>query len=140
MVSGSSTFVPVMAANSLATPKIDKQSGRLGVTSASRIASPRNEDNGCPASAESSKTKMPAWSSPSPSSLSEQTIPDDSIPLIVAAFKDSSFPVLLLIIKAPSFAKAIFCPGVTLGAPQTTVTISSFPRFTLGSRSLSAFG
>ena len=51
-------------------------------------------------------------------------MPDDRTPLIFAALRGSTLPVLLLSSIAPSRAKAIFCPAATLGAPQTTVAVS----------------
>ena len=133
---GSDKGFPVSARTSRAMPTTLRQSGRLGVTSKSSTMSskPAAIAKGVPGSKASSKTMMPSWLSPSPSSSSAQIIPSDSMPRIFA----------LLIVKSPGSvqpgsATATFCPDATLGAPQTIV-LTSPPTSTLHTERRSAFG
>ena len=81
---------------------------------------------GVPTTASAGRTMMPSWLSPMPSSSSAQIIPNDSTPRILD----------FLILKSPgstvpSWAKRTFWPAATLGAPQTTVSGSPAPAFTV---------
>ena len=82
---------------------------------------------------------MPSWSSLNPNSNAEQIIPWDTTPLILAGLSASCLPEWLLYRTAPTFAKQIFWPAATLGAPQTT-SISSLPVDTRQSDNRSACG
>ena len=148
--SGSVRSAPVSAATSRATPMWLVASGRFGVTSMSRTASPgsaswarRYSEKGWPAGA-SSRTMIPPWSSPRPSSSSAQIIPKETSPRI--------FPFLMLtgarpepsragsISVVPTVATGTVWPAATFGAPQTIWTGSPSPRSTSQTRSRSAFG
>ena len=73
------------AATSRATPRIERQSPRLGVTDVSKMASFTNGKafvRDIPGLQDSSRTRMPDASSPRPNSFSEQSIPEEGTPLI----------------------------------------------------------
>ena len=53
-------------------------------------------------------------------------MPADSTPRILAAFSVSTFPVRASTRRAPTLAKATFCPAAMLGAPHTTVSLLAF--------------
>ncbi len=78
---------------------------------------------------------MPAWSSPSPSSRAEQSIPCDSTPRMADFL--ISIPLVGMIV--PTLASATLMPARAFGAPQTTCS-SPCAAFTLQTRSLSACG
>ena len=80
---------------------------------------------------------MPEWSSPSPSSLAEQSMPSLTSPRIFrrSSVKAPSGPGMV----APDGAYGTTIPTTTLGAPQTT-GVSPSPRVTSTRDSLSAFG
>ena len=66
----------------------ERQSGRLGVISTSKMVSPggRTWLIGVPSAGRPSRIKRPLWSSPIPSSLPEQSIPSESWPRILDCF------------------------------------------------------
>ena len=133
---GAFSFEPTIVATSLAIPLWLRANALSGVTSISIALNkgPKISLIGVPALTESSKTIIPSCSSEIPNSLSEQIIPKLSTPLILA------LPILKSPGRtAPTFAKTIFWPASTFGAPQTTLKVS-FPSETLQSLSLSASG
>ncbi|KUG26522.1 hypothetical protein ASZ90_003640 [hydrocarbon metagenome] len=114
-----------------------KASARFGVKSISNVtsSSPSALESSVPSFKEESSTIIPSWLSLIPSSLSEQIIPVETSLRILAFFiSNSPFGI-----TAPTFANAIFCPVLTLGAPQTTLK-SSLPSVTTHNVSLSALG
>ncbi|MBA7598663.1 hypothetical protein ES703_05682 [subsurface metagenome] len=92
-----------------------------------------------PISNSGGKTIMPSCLSEMPSSLSEQIMPLDSTPRILAGFRRVNWPLRGSINWAPTWAKAILSPTLRLGAPQTTVC-SPVPRFTVARWRRSALG
>jgi hypothetical protein len=126
-----------MAATSRATPTWLSQSGRFGVTSTSSTVSwnPYRSSAGVPFGTGVSSSMIPEPSSPSPSSVAEQIMPQLSTPRIFD----------FLIWKspgscAPTRAKRTVRPARTFGAPQTTCTGSPVPSSTLHRLSRSASG
>ena len=105
---GSLTFPPVRAATSRAMPRMDRQSGLLGVRSRSSTVSPRRSLSGVPTEASGSSTRMPSCSSLRPSSFSEHTIPAETTPRILDCFSRARLSVCGLINSAPTDANAIF--------------------------------
>ena len=77
---------------------------------------------------------IPVWSSVIPSSLAEQSMPQDSSPRIFAGLMVNPPGN-----TAPGKARAVTKPMRALGAPQTTL-FNSEPTFTSQSTSLSALG
>ena len=129
----------VKAATSRATPAIDKQSARFGVslisnTRASRFIASRRFLPSAVAN-DSGKASRPSASSEIPSSFAEQSMPWLSTPRIFAR----------LILKppgstAPSVAHGATMPACTFGAPQTICSMSGCPISTVQTRSRSASG
>ena len=83
----------------------------------------------------SSRTMIPSWSSPIPTSSSARIIPCDSTPRSFAlpSFVPSGM-------TAPGRATATVCPAATFGAPQTIVLGSPAPMSTVQTVSRSASG
>ena len=96
---------------------------------------PSASATGRPTEASSGSTQMPECSSPSPSSRSEQIMPRDSTPRILA-FLSLKSPGSTV----PTRPTATFCPCATLGAPQTMPSGSPSPTSTRQALSLSALG
>ena len=127
---------PTIVATSRAIPLWLNAKALSGVTSISIALNngPNTSLIGVPALWDSSNTIIPSCSSEIPSSLSEQIIPKLSTPLILA------LPILKSPGRtAPTFAKTIFWPASTFGAPQTTLNVSD-PSETEHNLSLSASG
>ena len=127
----------MIACTSRATPYIPKQSTLLEVGSSSitgsetGITSPSGVPGEIPST---SRTTIPAASSPISSSASERIIPSDSTP--------RSFALPSLVpsgITAPGSATGTVCPAATFGAPQTIVLPPS-PASTSQTLSRSASG
>ena len=78
---------------------------------------------------------MPVWSSPSPISRADSSMPALRTPRISPTFS----VVLVPGMKLPGAANTPFMPVRAFGAPQTTITVSS-PVSTLHTRSRSALG
>ena len=116
-----------------------KQSTRFEVGSSSITGSDTGitSESGVPGASPlcwSSKTAMPAASSPISSSASERIIPLDSTPRSLA------LPSLVPSgITAPGSATGTVCPAATLAAPQTIVRVPS-PASTSQTLSRSASG
>ena len=81
---------PSAAASSRAIPMWQRQSGRLVVTSSSRTVSRvSTSPSACPG-VPSSRMRMPSASSPTPSSIAEQSMPGDLCPRMVFTPRRSS--------------------------------------------------
>ena len=100
--SGRGRLCLVRAAASLAMPSIQRQSGRLGVISASRIVSPRYSASGVPMGASAGKTIIPSWLSEMPSSFSEHAMPLETTPRILAGLRRNTSPLCPSISWAPT--------------------------------------
>ena len=76
-----------MAAISRARPRIDRQSGRLGVTSTSSTSSEigKYSTSGVPAIHSSGSTMMPGLLAANPSSASDMIMPEDATPRSLAS-------------------------------------------------------
>ena len=135
--SASLSVAPVSAATSRAIPRTLKQSPRFGVRSRSMTASGRSRrsTSGAPTSALAASSMIPSDSSPSPSSMAEHSMPFDTTPRIFALRSFIPFGSF-----TPGFAKGVFIPCRTFGAPQTMSISSSPPSDTLQTLSLSASG
>jgi len=103
----------------------ESRSERFGVTSRSNTVSPRKSASGIPSAASRGNTIMPSWLWEMPNSFSEQTIPHEVTPRILAGLSTIFCPLWPSISSAPVRAKAILSPNSRLGAPQTTVCLSS---------------
>ena len=81
-ISGLLSFRPVMAATSRATPIMDRQSERFGVTPMSRTVSRKSKASArsCPGCSPSGRIRMPVLSGPMPSSSSEHSMPSERSP------------------------------------------------------------
>ncbi len=136
-VSGRRTPPPTNAATSRATPTIDSASPRFGLTSTSSTTSPSSGRRSAPSGSSSPEPRMwiPSASSPSPSSIAEQSIPCDSTPRILV--RSMRRPPVS---TEPTSATGTSCPTAMLSAPHTTCSGSPEPTSTLVSHSLSAFG
>ena len=124
------------AARSRAMPTIPIASGRFGVIFRSKITSsmPSTSRTSVPSSTSPSMARIPAWSSPRPSSRAEHSIPIDVSPRILRfaiSIPPGRWP--------PTVASGTTMPARMLGAPHTTRTTPS-PVSTSASWSLSAFG
>jgi len=122
---------------SRASPITDKASARLGVTliSSTSPSSDRASARRSPTGALAGRTRMPLWSSLSPSSRSEQIMPWEGAPRSFA-FLITSPPGMAV----PTRATGTFCPAATLGAPHTMSSVPPCPVSTLQTESLSASG
>ncbi len=114
--SGYTTFSPVMEASSRATPRTLRQSPRFGVISTSRSQSerPRASASGWPSVVSAGRIMIPADSSASFSSCSEQSIPSELRPRIFAFLISTPLGS-----TAPIFASATTSPAAMFLAPQT---------------------
>src|SRR5690606_17492687 len=134
---GADNGAPVRAATSRATPRIDRQSARLGVSFrvnsvSSRSSASRSDWPGASSAGSSSR---PAWSCDRPSSRAEHSMPADCTPRILAT------PILMPPgSSAPTRASGTVSPAAALGAPQTICSSSPEPSSTWQTRSLSASG
>ena len=83
-LSGMRIEPPNWARVSRAMPSSEIQSPRFGVisTSSTTEPSPTTSESFAPIGAAGSSTRMPSWSSPSPSSCAEQIMPFDVTPRI----------------------------------------------------------
>ena len=109
------------AATSRATPTIPRQSGRFGCTSSARIASPRTSRRSAPTGSFGSRSWIPSWSSPRPSSFAERTMPSLLMPRIGLPRRVVRSPVWPSMISAPSSANGTIAPTERFAAPVTTV-------------------
>ena len=118
-------------------PRTEKQSPRFGVTLTSITGSsrPAHRAYGTPTGASSGRSRMPAWSSPSPISRSDSSMPALRTPRISPTFSVMPVPGM----NVPGGANTPFMPVRAFGAPQTTRTVPS-PVSTVQTRSRSAFG
>src|SRR5688572_30661244 len=134
---GAMSSVCVIADTSRATPRIDRQSARLGVSlSVSSVSSSASASlSGVPGASDSSRTRRPDASSSSPSSFAEHNMPCDKTPRT----DDSAIAVPFGSI-APGRASGAYMPTAAFGAPQTTLTGDPLPASTLHTRRRSAFG
>lgn len=134
---GAVSGVPVSAATSRATPRMDRQSARLGVSlsvnkvssrsSAARISVPGRNAAG--------SSSRPAWSCDRPSSRAEHSMPEDCTPRILAT------PIFMPPgSSAPTRASGTVRPAAALGAPHTICSRAPEPSSTWHTRSLSASG
>src|SRR5690242_13838123 len=134
---GTSTRLPNSAATSCARPTRPRQSGRLGVSFSSMLASgsPRNSASGWPTGASAGSSIRPDASASTPSSLAEHSMPADSTPRSLAGliFKPPGN-------SAPTIASGAFRPTRALGAPQTICSGSPCPAATLHTFRRSASG
>ena len=103
---------PSAAASSLATPRWLRLSGRLGVTSTSRIASLGMISSSRWPGVPSSSSMIPSWSSESRSSAAEHSIPWASSPAILPS--RTRVPLGTVV---PGSATATTEPGTALDAP-----------------------
>ena len=110
------------------------QSGRFGVRSISINVSfkERASTRSMPHSKLSASSMIPEWFSLMPRSFSEQSMPYDFSPRILA-FLTFMPPGRM----APGRAMAVCIPAFTFGAPQTTLNVS-LPTMTSQTVSLSA--
>ena len=139
-ISGTRTGCPVIAPISRATPRIERQSPRFGVSSSSRNVSPITSSSGAPTTASSESTIIPSCSSLISNSASEQIMPSDTTPRIVAGLSSSRRPVCMFSSITPGRAKQIFWPAATFGAPHTTSSGGPSPGSTSHNVRLSALG
>ena len=126
------------AARSRATPRCPQQSARLRVRSNSRTTScsiPNASKTPSPSGVVGGKITMPSESSASPSSLSEHSIPSESIPKIPR--RAISIPLGMVV---PSVASATMSPSVMLVAPHHTWRTSPSPASTKHRVTLAASG
>ena len=133
---GKVTWPPVMAATSRAMPSRLMASGRFVVTSMSRMTSsrPRTLVTSAPSSASGGSTRMPEWSSATPSSRAEHSIPSETSPRIVAR------PIVTSPgRRAPGRATGTLSPTLKLWAPHT-MRRDDTPVVTSTTSSLSALG
>ncbi len=133
----SSNAAPVTAAISRARPRIDRQSGRLGVTSTSstRSAMGKWSMSSSPTCHSSGSSMVPALLAARPSSASERIIPEDGTPRSLASLMrvpSGSTP--------PGSTTATVWPAATFGAPHTMVRGAASPTSTVHTDSLSASG
>ncbi len=98
------------------------------------IQSEYNSERGTPVFVSAGSMSIPLWSSDSPSSLREHSIPLDSAPRILDFLISNSSLNFV-----PIVASATMSPVLWFGAPQTTCRVS-LPVFTLHRVSLSASG
>ena len=129
--------IRLAAAISRATPAMQRQSPRFGVspTSMTTSSSASHSARSAPSGAPAPRSRIPSASSPSSSSRAEHSMPCETSPRIrlLRIFDPSGS-------RAPGRAKAARMPGRTLGAPHTTRYTSPPPSATSQSRSLSAPG
>ncbi len=136
--SGSENGTPKYAARSRATPAIDSASGRLASTSNSITVSattPKASPTGAPRGRSAGRCRMPAWSSPRPSSLAEHSMPLDHSPRILR--RAISMPSGITV---SSVASGTRMPTSRLEAPQAICNASPSPASTSTSRIRSASG
>ena len=121
-ISGSFASTPSRHDTSRATPHIDSQSGRFGVTSTSICVSPgKSRSSGTPTSVSAGKIISPELSSDSPSSAALHIMPFDSTP--------RSLDFLILnspsgVVKTvPMVASGTMHPASQFGAPQTICSV-----------------
>ena len=134
---GRHSGAPVMAATSRATPARLRQSPRFGVSLIvkRRSSSDRKSRISAPTGASSGSSSRPLWSSDSPSSRAEHSMPCDSTPRIRASLIRKSPGS-----TAPMRAQGTRIPAATLGAPHTIWRSAPLPSSTSHTVSLSAFG
>ena len=134
---GSLSAAPVIAATSRATPTTLRQSARFGVSLIVSLRSSRSSvaRMSWPMGASASRIIRPLWSSDSPSSRAEHSMPCDSTPRIVVRLMRKSPGS-----TAPSSAHGTRRPAATLGAPHTMLSFAPVPASTSHTVSLSAFG
>ena len=127
----------LMAPISRAIPARDRQSPRSGVTLTSNMVSSNSStsETSAPGGTSGSSSMMPSWSSPTPSSRMERSMPSETVPRIFARRTLTPPPI-----RAPGRASAARIPARAFGAPQTTSTGSSSPKSATQSLSRSAFG
>src|SRR6267143_2268913 len=114
---GTRSGAPVSACTSRAMPRCESASGRLGVTFSSKIVSgsPSACSIGVPIRVSRGKVSSPAWSSESPTSRAEQSIPELSTPRSFA--RPIRWPPGS---TAPGRAIGTTSPTWKFCAPQTT--------------------
>ena len=88
-----------------------------------------------PTGASAGSGSRPAWSSDSPNSRAEHSMPEDSTPRSLARLMRKSPGS-----TAPTSAHGTFMPAAALGAPQTICKASPWPASTRHTLSLSASG
>src|SRR5690606_7074659 len=134
---GTDSGAPVRADTSRATPRMDRQSARLGVSfSVNRVSSRSSASrSGWPGLNASGSSSRPPWSCDRPSSRAEHSRPEDGTPRILAT------PILIPPgSSAPTRASGTVSPCAALGAPHTICSGSPEPSSTWHTRSLSASG
>ncbi|OPZ76661.1 MAG: hypothetical protein BWY79_01514 [Actinobacteria bacterium ADurb.Bin444] len=126
-----------MAAISRAKPRMERQSGRLGVTSTSKMCSlmGRRSPSSSPASQASGNSRMPLLLGANPNSSSDMIMPEDTTPLSLTCLISNPPGI-----TAPGRHTGTVCPAATLGAPHTMVRGCSSPTSTVHTLSLSALG
>src|SRR5919109_3381008 len=109
--------VPSSTATSRAMPRMERMSPRLGALFTSRTASrrPTASTRSAPTAVSGGSTRMPEWSSKTPSSRAEASMPSDHWPRTWR--RPTSTPPGSL---APGAAHGTTSPGAKLRAPQTT--------------------
>ena len=125
------------AAISLARPLIDRQSGRLGVTSTSSTWSlmAKYSDSSSPPLHSSGSSMVPGLLAANPSSASDMIMPADATPRSLASLMTSPLGS-----TPPGSTTATVWPAATLGAPQTMVRGCPSPTSTTQTDNLSASG
>jgi hypothetical protein len=130
---GSVNATPYAVAASRATPRIDRQYPRSGVTAMSSTSSrrPSSSTAGAPTSGCPSSTRMPVWSSPTPSSRDEQIIPSLTWPYVRRAVMAKPPGSVL-----PGRATTTRSSTAKLRAPQTMPRGSPSPTSTWHQRTV----
>jgi hypothetical protein len=128
--------LPRTRATSRATPRMDSTSPRLGAVLRSSTLSrrPTASTTSTPTRVSGGRTRIPEWSSNTPSSRAEASMPSETAPRTLR--RPISTPPGSL---APGAAQGTTSPGAKLRAPQTTER-SSPPASTRTSTSRSASG
>src|SRR5262245_1680404 len=122
------------AASSRATPTTHIASGRFGVIARSNTTSsrPRSGRTSAPSSASASSSRIPPWSSPSPSSRGDRSMPSKTWPRILRRWSVSPHGS-----SEPTPAYGTIMPAAMMREPQTTRVVPS-PYSTSASWSRSA--
>src|SRR5215211_6094257 len=128
--------LPSTWATSRPMPRMDRMSPRLGAVLTSRTLSRSSSASttSTPTGVSGGRTRIPAWSSKTPSSRAEASMPSDQAPRTLR--RPISIPPGSL---APGAAQGTTSPGAKLWAPQTTER-SSPPASTRTRTSRSASG
>src|SRR5829696_772130 len=128
--------LPSSSATSRAMPRMDRMSPRLGAVLTSRTLSRSStaSTTSTPTGVSGGRTRIPEWSSNTPSSRAEASMPSDQAPRTLR--RPISIPPGSL---APGAAQGTTSPGAKLWAPQTTER-SSPPASTRTRTSRSASG